>query len=405
MLHTRRVLAALGFDVKFSNQFLPLFELNAVQHRFRNTSRIAAALTCNCLNPSCHHFPISLIPRQQNLSSTSNTNWTAKMILGSYRNPPYRSPSVKSSASPPPNSNSGNHSPKRKRTEDEISASPAPYHIDAARVQADEVADSAPNSPRAKVAERLNDLNLQQRPPPPAVQFQAPSSSQSPQKRLKRNPGLLAHHHAAELISAQAVQTPQQKTRPTEIPDSASLVPEVRETPDAYGRTPSTPPLSPGSIPASRISFKLDKNRDNTSPRSPHQQYPSPQPPTPSKSTSEDTVMHEAADPSSSPVQESEDCLLRPTELTWQDDEITGHDIDETADDDGEGINGIGFRPTPAIAHARSLKRRQQVNEWKTREAREARQKRIEKRRGGSSDPTMGAAVAKRVVRFAESFG
>jgi hypothetical protein len=71
--------------------------------------------------------------------------------------------------------------------------------------------------------------------------------------------------------------------------------------------------------------------------------------------------------------------------LTWQDSEITGHLADPATDpdDDGTGLNGIGFRPTPAIAYARSQKRRQQLNEWKARETREARAKRHERRRRG----------------------
>lgn len=72
-------------------------------------------------------------------------------------------------------------------------------------------------------------------------------------------------------------------------------------------------------------------------------------------------------------------------------------------DDDGEGINGIGFRPTAAIAYARSQKRRKAVEEWKAREAREARQRRMNRRRGGSSDPVVegeGEGEARRSVRF-----
>lgn len=70
--------------------------------------------------------------------------------------------------------------------------------------------------------------------------------------------------------------------------------------------------------------------------------------------------------------------------LTWHENEITGHNPDDP-DDDGEGINGIGFRPTPAMAYARSEKRRLQMAEYRNREAREARAKRSERRRGGVS--------------------
>ncbi|KAF2685903.1 hypothetical protein K458DRAFT_387857 [Lentithecium fluviatile CBS 122367] len=101
--------------------------------------------------------------------------------------------------------------------------------------------------------------------------------------------------------------------------------------------------------------------------------------------------------------------------LTWQDSEITGHLADPTTDpdDDGTGLNGIGFRPTPAIAQARAQRRRQQVLDWKAREAREARAKRSERRRrgvGGTSSreatverevPVLDLNAGRRMVKFA----
>ncbi len=65
--------------------------------------------------------------------------------------------------------------------------------------------------------------------------------------------------------------------------------------------------------------------------------------------------------------------------FTWHDHEITGHNPTDPTDD-GYGINGVGFKPTAAIAWARSQKRQRQVAEWKAREAREAREKRRERR-------------------------
>jgi hypothetical protein len=89
--------------------------------------------------------------------------------------------------------------------------------------------------------------------------------------------------------------------------------------------------------------------------------------------------------------------------LTWHDDEITGHNPDDP-DDDGEGINGIGFKPTPAMAYARTEKRRAQMAEYRNREAREARAKRSE-RRGGSewSKPSKEELETARRVRFLEA--
>ncbi|XPS68595.1 hypothetical protein M3J09_000882 [Ascochyta lentis] len=73
--------------------------------------------------------------------------------------------------------------------------------------------------------------------------------------------------------------------------------------------------------------------------------------------------------------------------LTWQDDEITGHLTGPAndPDDDGTGLNGIGFKPTPAIAYARAQRRKQQLSEWKARETREARAKRSQRRHRGVS--------------------
>ncbi|KAH7401436.1 hypothetical protein BKA66DRAFT_450428 [Pyrenochaeta sp. MPI-SDFR-AT-0127] len=102
--------------------------------------------------------------------------------------------------------------------------------------------------------------------------------------------------------------------------------------------------------------------------------------------------------------------------LTWKDSEITGHLVDPSTDpdDDGTGLNGIGFKPTPALAYARSQRRRQQLNEWKARETREARAKRSERRRRGVGGTTSREATieremplkqvdtTKRTVKFAE---
>lgn len=69
-----------------------------------------------------------------------------------------------------------------------------------------------------------------------------------------------------------------------------------------------------------------------------------------------------------------------PNDLYWLDSEITGYAPDDPTDD-GYGINGVGFRPTAAIAYSRSQRRKQQLAEYRNREAKEARQRRSEKRR------------------------
>lgn len=90
--------------------------------------------------------------------------------------------------------------------------------------------------------------------------------------------------------------------------------------------------------------------------------------------------------------------------MTWHDSEITGHNPSDP-DDDGYGINGIGFKPTAAMAWARSQRRKQQLSEYKSREAKEARQRRSERRRmeveEASAEESSGNAKRKAVgVRF-----
>jgi hypothetical protein len=91
--------------------------------------------------------------------------------------------------------------------------------------------------------------------------------------------------------------------------------------------------------------------------------------------------------------------------MTWHESEITGHNPTDP-NDDGYGINGIGFKPTPAIAWARSQKRKQQLADYRNREAREARQRRSERRRGMSAELSAESAedVKKRStkVRFGD---
>jgi hypothetical protein len=91
--------------------------------------------------------------------------------------------------------------------------------------------------------------------------------------------------------------------------------------------------------------------------------------------------------------------------MTWHDDEITGHHPNDP-DDDGEGINGIGFRPTAAIAYARAEKRKQAMADYRSREAKEARARRMERRKGDERAKATAEAeadTAARRVRFLEN--
>ncbi|KAL7918759.1 hypothetical protein ACQKWADRAFT_303264 [Trichoderma austrokoningii] len=89
--------------------------------------------------------------------------------------------------------------------------------------------------------------------------------------------------------------------------------------------------------------------------------------------------------------------------LTWHEDEITIYDPNDK-DDDGTGINGIGFKPTPALAHARVMKRRQQMAEYRKREENEARNRRSQRRRGEAAAPARRdhKSLPSRKVRFTD---
>lgn len=145
---------------------------------------------------------------------------------------------------------------------------------------------------------------------------------------------------------------------------------------------PGTPPLkmtsastSKGSTtPDTSVSFSSASSTSSSDPDSP------PAPPTPAGVAPSITVTDS----------------LRAS-LTWHEDEITIYDPDDS-DDDGTGINGIGFKPTPAIAYARTLKRKQQLAEYRKREEREARSRRNQRRRGGSSRGASPAGVERKVM-------
>ncbi|KAI1007360.1 hypothetical protein K3495_g857 [Podosphaera aphanis] len=66
-------------------------------------------------------------------------------------------------------------------------------------------------------------------------------------------------------------------------------------------------------------------------------------------------------------------------EVISHDNEASYYDLTDP-EDDGEGINGIGFRPTPAEADARMQKRKRQILDYRIRESREARRLRCERR-------------------------
>ncbi|KAK0305109.1 hypothetical protein LTR01_006967 [Friedmanniomyces endolithicus] len=310
------------------------------------------------------------------------------MILSTYRNPPYRTPTSKGKPlSPPPLG----PSPKRKRRTESQSAGAGLGAVPTLQIDtAGDVADSVPTiqveSPHTRiVVERLRDLDISQE-----RQFEAGRElSESPRKRLKRNRQLGASNLDANTI---VYSSPESRSQP--LPDHENDGPlEISETPDwRHVRLPSSPPTP-----------VLDKQPPAQSPDAARAVKPNPIKSTCFLSPPPRSAPHLNPSPSPSPS---------PPVPTQHSSELTSQAIDTTTptdddDDDGEGLNGIGFRPTPAIAYARSQRRKQQVSAWKVREAGEARQRRVQRRRGGSGagvgageEGKGGSGVGRRCVRF-----
>ena len=308
------------------------------------------------------------------------------MILSPYRNPPYRTPTPKTDSPPP------GPSPKRKRDDLSRLATP-PRHI-GAQSQHDHAPISGSGSPRANVAEQFKQLDIQQVRP---TSLRRIERSGAPRKRLKRNAHVVDNSSSSDSYVVEPLESSEQHGHDS---DRHSGV-EVGETPNCRTRTiVATPQVPLEDTRAVRASSKSPVPSSELvqarvlNPR-----------PSPSPSLDSPPDPHVVAERSVSPLPRADELTSDQAALTWQDDEITGHELDPGGDDDGEGINGIGFKPTPAIAHARQQKRKQQVNDWKTREAREARQRRLERRRGDSDELDVVNRVnldeaAKRVVRF-----
>lgn len=278
-------------------------------------------------------------------------------------------------------------SPKRKREDlSAIMASLPPLQISTVNNE-DATSEASADSPRTRVAEKLQQLGIESTEPPEVDQTEL---RMIPRKHLKRS--------ASELSSIEDVSETTMQLDAT--PEHTSQTLEIVETPDCRIHPSPVPPRSPRLAVYRRVAFSPPA-KDEIEVQVPNPSHiPSPPPPAPLTSPTHmsDTGLKRPM----SPLDLDYELGPSPKALVWQDSEITGHDIDSsTPDDDGEGINGIGFRPTPAMAYMRSKRRKQQVSEWKAREARDARQRRIERRRGASGE-TSREAAARRMVRFAE---
>lgn len=277
-----------------------------------------------------------------------------------------------------PAAGSRSESPKRKYSEAMTVRErvPASLDVDVPDPGSDSycLSEGKCDSPRSKVAERFEALEIDQ-------------AEDAPRKRVKT----LETDRAARPSGLEVTpkQPPRLRFDICQNRPATEIAFEIAETPGCKPEAarPSTPsPL------AKQIEQSKSKSISPIVKISPKRMR-SPPPP---KSTS--PSKHPSNGNPSDSSQESNDSA----DMTWQDSEITGHEIHAALGDDGEGINGIGFRPTPAIAHARSQKRKHQLSEWRAREAKEARQRRFEKRQGCSVDVKGDDESHGRMVRFEE---
>ncbi|KAI9789587.1 MAG: hypothetical protein M1835_001555 [Candelina submexicana] len=263
-------------------------------------------------------------------------------------------------------------SPKRKRDELEPfqsprrrSPQPATVTIDVPSHDQQLNSRSEEGSPRAAVSSQFEDLNLEGN-VVGHISFGEGGKTAIASKRLKPN-----HEEPGALMDPICI------TRSGN--DGCAAVMEIPETPHIL-RTKAPCLNEIGErlyLPASHLANEVLQVVEG--PDIAKTQEKSPSPSSPRKSSPE------------------------PETLTWREDEITGHNPDDP-DDDGYGLNCIGFKPTPAIAYARTQHRKQQILEWKTREAREARQKRSDRRRGAVESNKAGMLseieASRRKVRF-----
>ncbi|MCJ1241845.1 hypothetical protein MMC14_009851 [Varicellaria rhodocarpa] len=261
-------------------------------------------------------------------------------------------------------------SPKRKREcfdNDSIASLPSPL-----RLRTDLPSRSfdpdlfGDGSPRTEVASKFSALDIQQESPIPKIDFgkkirtKADTGTVLPADKADSIPGGLltgrvkktSPEPSSSLNISEASTLPQTQT--TTSQSKLLILPPALEIPE----TPHPHPASPMRL-KSPPPLHLTTTATTIAPR----RAKSPPPPSPTSFS-----------PDSSP-------------------------------EDFTGINGIGFRPTPAQSYARAQRRKQQVAEWKSREAKEARQRRSERRAGVEKKERAGMEReegVRRKVRFVE---
>lgn len=300
------------------------------------------------------------------------------------------SPSPPSSSTTPPRPSPS----KRKRSISDPTIHPFAPHL------RDEIADASfyteaqlqgASSPRSIIADRLSELDLQA--PVPAIRFRGgfdKPNGDGVARRLKKvkfsskgnGSGLMAIEESG---SSEDVGGD----------DSDAEAGEELKPPPKQRRLKSPPP------PKTEIPETPQARRDQAS--SPLESSPSPPSSSNSSITAESGTVEAKQLPSGTVADgTSTTTVSQQKSLKETADHPSQDSLDP--DDDGTGLNGIGFRPTPAMAWQRMQKRKNQVQEWRAREAKEARQKRSERRNKATAmmgNVDSDIANTRRTVRFA----
>ncbi|MCJ1385202.1 hypothetical protein MMC17_008323 [Xylographa soralifera] len=251
-------------------------------------------------------------------------------------------------------------SPKRKRdpaTDHTASLSPCPIRLRTdLSSQASNHYNSGNESPRTTVAGQMQALRLghEQASPLPPTPLPEKLSSAINTSTFTYQPQVPSCLNASfGFVAPQAeVANSVNSSFGSTTPDTYISFSNGAATPPSMPSTPHLKPISPS--PARTIS-PLPRGRPKSPPPPPRSPSPIAEPEDAALLSTPSLPARAASSPSPSPP--------------------------STIELENLGLNGIGYRPTPAMAYARAQRRKQQVAEWKSREAKEARQRRSELRK------------------------
>lgn len=243
-------------------------------------------------------------------------------------------------------------------------------------------------SPRAAVSARLQGLHLQNSSSPTGRS--ARGSLWSMDQDSEEGPALTLQQLPREtpVPTSNSTTTNAEKNESNEAEATISLKHDMELAIfqfKAGGTTHTAAESEPRTaLPFKRTAFAVEDDKDQTMSSPSKRQRrasptvsPSPQPIPRSMSPSARKLSHRsppASEISSSPSE------AELAQHWWQPSEIVGHDPDDP-EEDNRGVNGIGYQKTKAEQWRISEKKKRQLAEWRSREAKEARSLRAGGRR------------------------